>query len=101
MQTGVNYSSTLADLGPGREFTTQIASSTLDLFFSPELSLRNLVQFDNESEAVGWQSRLRWIYSPGCDFFMVFGSNWLRTDDESLVPTDQALNLKIAHTVRF
>jgi hypothetical protein len=101
LQVGGRYSSTIADLGPGREFTTQIASGTLDLFFSPELSLRNLVQYDNESDQIGWQSRLRWIYQPGCDFFLVFGSNWQRTDEGATVPVDQAINLKIAHTIRF
>jgi hypothetical protein len=75
------------------------------LFFSPELSVRNLLQYDNDSNSIGWQSRLRWIYSPGCDFFLVFGSSWQRSRDlqgeESIVPTEQALNFKVAHTVRF
>lgn len=101
LQVGFDYSSTIADLGPGRDFTTQIGSTTLDLFFTPELSLANLAQYDNESDSIGWQSRLRWIYKPGCDFFFVVGSNWLRTDEGSTIPTDQAVNLKIAHTLRF
>ena len=101
LQVGGGYSSTIADLGPDGSFTTQIGSATLDLFFSPELSLLNLAQYDNESDSIGWQSRLRWIYEPGCDFFFVVGSNWQRTDDGSILPTEQAINLKIAHTVRF
>ena len=101
LQLGANYSTTKADLGPDGAFTTQIGSATVDLFFSPELSLLNLAQYDNESDSIGWQSRLRWIYRPGCDFFCVVGSNWLRTDDGSILPTEQAINLKIAHTIRF
>jgi hypothetical protein len=105
VQLGAGYRSTIADLGPGREFTTHIGTGTFDLFFSPELSVRNLLQYDNDSNSIGWQSRLRWIYSPGCDFFLVFGSNWQRSRDfegeESIVPTEQALNFKLAHTVRF
>ena len=101
VQVGGSYSTTAVDLGPGREFTTRIGAGTLDLFFSPVLSLRNLVQYDNETDAIGWQSRLRWIYAPGCDFFLVLGSNWQRTDEGATVPTDQAVNLKIAHTLRF
>jgi hypothetical protein len=35
----------------------------------------------------------------------VFGSSWQRSRDsqgeESIVPTEQALNFKVAHTVRF
>ena len=98
---GLGYDTTTADLALQRGFTTHIASGIVDLFFSPTLSLQNLVQFDNESEQLGWQSRLRWIYEPGCDFFAVLGTSWQRTEDESLVPTQQQLNFKIAHTLRF
>ncbi len=101
LQLGVEYDTTRVDLGPGRAFTTQIAAGRIDVFVSPELSVQNLVQFDNESNALGWQSRLRWIYSPGCDLFCVVGAGWLREADDSIVPTRQALNLKIAHTLRF
>ena len=101
LHVGAGYSTAIVDLGPGRAFTTQIASGRFDLHLSPALSVRNLVQFDNESELLGWQSRLRWIYAPGCDFFVVLGTAWQREDDESLVPTQQSLQCKIAHTLRF
>ena len=101
LQMGLEYRSTDVDLGDDGSFTTHIASSTVDLFFSPELSVRNLMQYDNESNAIGWQSRLRWIYEPGREFFFVLGTTWQRTEDESIIPTDQALNVKIAHTLRF
>ena len=68
---------------------------------SAAMSLRNLVQFDNESNELGWQSRLRWIYAPGCDFFAVLGTTWRRDDDGSIAPTEQALQLKVSHSLRF
>jgi hypothetical protein len=101
LHVGVGYDTSDVDLGPGRRFTTHIGSARVDWHFSPTLSLLNLVQFDNESNLLGWQSRLRWIYSPGCDFFAVLGTTWLRDEDESLVPQQQALQFKIAHTLRF
>ncbi len=101
LQLGGEYRTSDIDLGLDGSFTTHIASGTLDLFFSPELSLRNLLQYDNESNAIGWQSRLRWIYDPGREFFFVLGSTWQRTEDESIVPTEQAVNLKVAHPLRF
>ncbi|MFK7740828.1 MAG: carbohydrate binding family 9 domain-containing protein [Planctomycetota bacterium] len=101
LQVGGEFRTARIDLEQDGAFTTEIASATLDLFFDSTLSLRNLLQYDNESNAIGWQSRLRWIYEPGCDFFLVFGSNWQRTVDESIVPTQQAVNFKIAHTIRF
>ena len=101
LQLGMEYRTTEVDLKQDGSFTTHIASSTVDLFFSPELSVRNLLQYDNESNAIGWQSRLRWIYEPGREFFFVVGSTWQRTEDESIIPTEQAINMKIAHTLRF
>ncbi len=101
LHLGAGYQTDRVDLGPGRAFTTQIALGRLDLFFSPAVSLRNLVQFDNESRVLGWQSRLRWIYAPGCDLFAVLGTTWLREDDGSLAPQEQALELKIAQSIRF
>ena len=101
LQLGLGYDTSTVDLALGRGFTTHIGSVSVDLFFSSSLSLQNLVQYDNQSEQLGWQSRLRWIYSPGRDFFAVLGTSWQRTEDESLVPTQQQLNFKIAHTLRF
>lgn len=101
LQLGAGYDTAIVDLGPGRAFTTHIASGRVDLHFSSAVSLRNLVQFDNESNVLGWQSRLRWIYSPGCDFFAVLGTAWLRQDDGSVVPTEQSLEFKVAYTLRF
>jgi hypothetical protein len=59
------------------------------------------VQFDNESDVLGWQSRLRWICAPGRDFFAVLNTSWLREDDDSIVPTEQSLELKVSHSLRF
>lgn len=98
---GGSYSTTIVDLGPGRAFTTHIASGRVDLHFTPALSLRNLVQFDNESNLLGWQSRLRWIYAPGCDFYAVLGTSWLREDDGTIAPNEQQIELKVSHSVRF
>ncbi|MBL8753828.1 MAG: hypothetical protein JNK15_11075, partial [Planctomycetes bacterium] len=101
LHLGLDYESALVDLGPGRAFTTQVGSMRLDLHLDSDLSLRNLVQFDNESNVLGWQSRLRWNYRPGSDFFAVLGTAWEREADGSLVPTGQALEFKVVHTLRF
>ncbi len=101
LHVGGGYDTAIVDLGPGRAFTTHIGSGRVDLHFTPAVSLRNLVQFDNESNVLGWQSRLRWIYAPGCDFFAVLGTAWQREEDDSIVPTEQSLQFKIAHSLRF
>jgi hypothetical protein len=101
LHLGAGYSTAHVDLGPANAFTTHIGSGRLDLHFTPALSLRNLVQFDNESNLLGWQSRLRWIYAPGSDFFAVLGTAWVREDGDSFVPTEQTLEFKFAHSLRF
>lgn len=101
LHLGGGYGTTAVDLGPGRAFTTHVGSGRLDLHFSPALSLYNLVQFDNESNLLGWQSRLRWIYAPGCDFFAVLGASWQRDEQGSVAPDEQSLALKVAHSLRF
>ncbi len=98
---GLGYQSTVVDLGPGRSFATQIGDARVELHASTRLSLRNLVQFDNESQQLGWQSRLRWITTPGNDFFAVFGAGWDRLDDGALAPTQQRLTFKLQQTLRF
>lgn len=98
---GAEYRSTIADLPGPRDFTTHIAEARVDLHLDPRLSLRNLVQFDNESEDLGFQSRLRWIYAPGSDLFVVLGLGWVRGADEVIRPDTQSVTVKLVHTLRF
>lgn len=101
LHLGADYDSSHVDLGPAREFTTHIVGIRCDLAFTPDLAVHNLVQFDNESNVLGWQTRLRWTWSSGGEMFAVLGTNWLRTADGSVVPTEQALQLKLTHSLRF
>ncbi|MBK8099342.1 MAG: carbohydrate binding family 9 domain-containing protein [Planctomycetes bacterium] len=101
LHLALGYETAHVDLGADRSFTTQIGEGRVDLHFSPRVSLRTLAQYDNESRELGWQSRLRWIVTPGSDFFAVLGAGWLREDDDSLVPTRQSLTCKLLWTIRF
>jgi|JRYL01.1.fsa_nt_gb hypothetical protein len=100
LHLAADYRTTAAELGPGRDFTTRIVAMRAELHFSSTLSLYNLAQYDNESERVGWQSRLRWIYAPGSDLYAVLGTTWDRSDG-SLHTEQQELALKLQHTLRF
>ena len=50
---------TLTDLFEGK-FTARILNSTFSFSASPQLTFSNLVQNDNRSRSLGWQSRIRW-----------------------------------------
>ncbi|MBI5851446.1 MAG: carbohydrate binding family 9 domain-containing protein [Planctomycetes bacterium] len=97
---GASYDQTDASLASG-DFTTHIGGLRADLHLSPDLSWRNLAQYDTESRDLGVQSRLRWTVQPGSDLFVVFGAGWLRTDDGALRPEQQQATLKFAWTFRF
>jgi hypothetical protein len=47
---------------------------------SPDLQVNSLVQYDNESESFGTNTRMRWTFSPLGDLFVVYNHN-LRTRD--------------------
>jgi hypothetical protein len=63
------------DLAEG-SFQTRIYRLTPELQFSPWVSWVNNFQYDNESRVLGWQSRFRWILTPGTDFYFVYTHNW-------------------------
>ena len=58
------------------DFHTQIFALSADFNFSPRISWANLVQYDNESNILGLQSRFRWILKPGNDLFVVVNRGW-------------------------
>ena len=67
----------------------------------PEISLRNLLQYDNQSENLGFQSRLRWIVRPGSDLFVVVSGDWQRDEKESFLPDNQSAAVKLVYTFTF
>ena len=85
---------------PGGDFDTQIAQLRGNLSFSPELSWNNLVQWDNESDTFGVQSRLRWIPVPEQEVFLVWNET-LESDSSSSAPLFQELSFKITYAFRF
>jgi len=83
------------------KFYTQLLSLRSDFNFSPNLSWANLVQYDNESRMLGFQSRFRWILKPGNDLFLVLNRGWYRTFDRHYLSTFDRGTAKFAYTFRF
>ena len=81
-------------------FDTQVFELGLDINFTANLSWANLVQFDNESDILGLQSRFRWILKPGNDLFVVVNRGWEELDDR-FRPVSNRLNVKFQYTFRF
>lgn len=78
-QTSLSLDQTFARLKEGN-FVARVYSLRANYSVSPYLTFFNLVQFDNESRDLGWQSRVRWIIKPGNEVFLVFNQGWLQDE---------------------
>jgi hypothetical protein len=83
-------------------FSTQLYRFTGETQLSPFIALVNNIQYDTQSAVLGWQSRFRWILTPGNDLYIVYTHNWL--DDPVLnrfATLDRRAASKILYTYRF
>ncbi len=60
---------------PAGRFTQDLVGVRARLNFSPDLQLNSYVQYDNESQSVGTNTRLRWTFDPLGDLFVVYNHN--------------------------
>jgi hypothetical protein len=89
---------------PQGDFTARILSATVNYAASPFVTLSNLIQYDNRSRNLGWQSRARWTLRPGNDLFIVFGQGWIRENLEvgdRFAVQDTKISTKLQYTARF
>jgi hypothetical protein len=84
-------------------FETRLYRVVADTQFSPFMYLVNNVQYDSVSRVLGWQSRFRWILTPGNDIFFVYTHNWLDQFDASarFKTLDRRAAAKAVYTKRF
>jgi len=99
LNASIAYERSDVDLDEGT-FTVHVGRARIDLSFSPKLQWSNFVQFDNESDTAGLNSRLRWIFGPGQELYVVVNPTVARTMG-SLVVEETAVAFKIAYTMRF
>lgn len=105
----LNTNQTWARLPEGN-FTARIFTSNISYAASPRLSFSNLMQFDNRSRNLGWQSRIRYTLQPGRDLFFAFNQGWVEEQDEQspgLVrtrrfrATESKVSAKLQYSVRL
>lgn len=101
-QVRFDVDQTFARLKEGR-FAARIFLLRAEYSVSPFLTFFNLVQFDNDSRNLGWQSRVRWIIRPGNEVFLVFNQG--RMQDERggfhFRSAGTGLAVKMQYTFRF
>jgi hypothetical protein len=89
------------DLAEG-SFTSNVYRGTADTQFTPFMALVNVVQYDTVSRVLGWQSRYRWILTPGNDLYVVYTHNWVEDPLADRFGTlDRRAASKVLYTHRF
>jgi len=87
---------------PEGHFTTRLYRLVGETQVSPFVSLVNDIQYDTQSNMLGWQARFRWILTPGNDLYVVYTHNWL---DQPLLDRfatlDKRVASKVLYTYRF
>jgi hypothetical protein len=100
----VSTNQTFARLPEGN-FITRIFTSSIGYTASPRLSFSNLIQYDNRSRNLGWQSRVRWTLQPGNDFFLSFNQGWIQDELENrrmqFRVQDSRVSTKFQYSHRF
>jgi len=87
---------------PEGRFMTRLYRTILDTQFNPWISLSNNVQYDSVSAVMGWQSRFRWILTPGNDLYFVYNHNWVEDPiGDRFATLDRRASSKLLYTYRF
>jgi hypothetical protein len=86
-------------LGTG-SFDVNVLHLHADLQFTPDTAWYNFIQYDDESEDVGLNSRLWHIFEPGREIFVVLNQSW-NTVGDRFAPERTGLALKFGYTLRF
>ena len=87
---------------PEGRFTTRLFRATPELQFSQWVSAVNTFQYDSISRVLGWQSRFRWIVTPGSDLYVVYTHNWRENPSvERFATLNHRAATKLVYTQRF
>jgi len=87
---------------PDATVYTRVASFTNEIAFSPSLSLVNLIQYENVSDSLGFNSRFRWNIRAGQDVWFVIGHNMVDQDEDGkFARVETSASAKISYTLRY
>jgi hypothetical protein len=85
---------------PQGNFRVRTGTARAVYTFSPDLQVRLLAQYDNMSNSLGVNFRVKWIVQPGNEIFFVVDQGY-DTAGERLRPTHTDTSLKAAWTFRY
>lgn len=71
-----------------------LVSPEIDITFSRSVFWSTLVQYSNQQNSLGLNSRLQWRFAPLSDLYLVYNDNYI---SDSLTPTYRSINLKVSY----
>ena len=71
-----------------------LVTPRIDITFSKSLFWTTLVQYSNQRENLGINSRLQWRFAPLSDLYLVYNDNFYTTD---FSPRFRSINLKLSY----
>jgi Domain of unknown function (DUF5916) len=86
---------------PEGDFVEAVYSGRVEFRYSSDLQLSSLLQYDNESESLGTNTRLRWTFHPLGDLFVVFNHNLARTINDRFRFDSNELLVKLQYALRM
>lgn len=86
---------------PEGNFTKNLLQGRVRLNFSSDLELSSFIQFDNDSDVLGTNTRLRWTFRPVGELFVVYNHNVRDTSGGGLAFESNKLIVKTSYEFRF
>jgi hypothetical protein len=87
---------------PFGDFTSRLVGSRVTYTITPMLFVSGLVQYNSANSSVGTNLRLRWVYRPGSELFVVYNDG-RDTTGPGFLPhlQNRSLVLKVNRLFRF
>lgn len=93
LSVGVNYDGIRLP-EPYADADIWLVTPRVDVTFSKKLFWSTLVQYSNQRDNLGINSRLQWRFAPLSDLFLVYNDNYFT---ESFAPRFRSINLKMTY----
>lgn len=71
-----------------------LVTPRIDITFNKSLFWTTLIQYSNQRENLGINSRLQWRFAPLSDLYLVYNDNYYTTD---FTPRFRSINLKVSY----
>ena len=93
----LNYEKNIAKL-PFGNFDQSLFGGRLQLNFTPDIQLSSFIQYDNLSNSIGANTRMRWTFVPRGDLFIVYNHNMARNIEDRFSYQSNQLIAKLTYS---